>query len=226
MVPASIAFQPRDGFLGRIETFAAALALWGSKLNLTAAPDDPAEIAFHILDSLVPLMRAERAEASSVVVASRSSATALAGAFEAGSRVLDLGSGAGFPALILAAASAADFVLLEARRKRASFLSVTAAEMGLSNVQVNSSRTDAIALQPVFNVVTARAFAEPAVVFDTARAALRPGGLVVLYASPAQRAAIARASAGGFDDAVFIEYDVPRGSSSVSHVLAISQRMA
>jgi 16S rRNA (guanine527-N7)-methyltransferase len=202
----------RDGFLDRIETFAAALALWGAKLNLTSAPDDPAEIAFHILDSLAPLIFERRVLAG--------------GAFEAGSRVLDLGSGAGFPALILAAASDADFVLLEARRKRASFLSVTVAEMGLSNAQVNSSRTEALRLEPIFDVVTARAFAEPAIVFETARAALKPGGRVILYASPAQRAAIELASAGLFDPAVFLEYQVPRGTARVAHTLAIAKLIA
>jgi 16S rRNA G527 N7-methylase RsmG len=170
----------RDGFLDRIETFAAALALWGAKLNLTSAPDDPAEIAFHILDSLAPL----------------------------------------------AAASDAAIVLLEARRKRASFLSVTVAEMGLSNAQVNSSRTEALRLEPIFDVVTARAFAEPAIVFETARAALKPGGRVILYASPAQRAAIELASAGLFDPAVFLEYQVPRGTARVAHTLAIAKLIA
>jgi 16S rRNA (guanine527-N7)-methyltransferase len=202
----------RDSFLDRVETFAAALALWGAKLNLTSAPDDPAEIAFHILDSLAPLIFANRISDGF--------------AFAAGSKVLDLGSGAGFPALILAAACEADFVLLEARRKRASFLSVTAAEMGLSNAQINSSRTDALRLHPEFDVVTARAFAEPAIVFATARAALKPGGRVILYASPAQRAAIDLAVTGSFEPAVFLEYEVMRGAARVAHVLAIARRLA
>ena len=204
---------PGPDFFRRIEKFAAALALWGSKLNLTSAPNDPAEIAFHIIDSLTPLILAGRAEGA-----------ALAGAFAAGVRVLDLGSGAGFPSLILAAASDASFTLLEARRKRASFLTVTAAEMGLANVRVDSTRADSVTLEPVFDTVTARAFAEPAIVYRTAASALKPGGRVILYASPAQRVAIERASIDGFELPVFLGYEVPRGAATVPHVIAVSRR--
>jgi 16S rRNA (guanine527-N7)-methyltransferase len=206
----------RAGFLHRIETFATELARWGSKLNLTAAPDDPVEIAFHVIDSLAPLMLAQKA-----------GPTVLAEAFASGTRVLDLGSGAGFPGLILAAACDAEFVLVEARRKRASFLSVTAAAMGLANVRVEASRADSTVLEPVFDLVTARAFAEPAIALQTAAAALRPGGLAMLYASPPQRPAIEAACAGDFEPPALLGYEVARGVTGVArvpHVLAVARR--
>ena len=203
----------RAGFLDRIETFATALALWGSKLNLTAAPNEPAEIAFHVIDSLAPLM-----------LASRDDGAALRDAFATKMRVLDLGSGAGFPGLILASACDANFVLLEARRKRASFLTISAAEMALANVRVESSRTDSIVLEPVFDVVTARAFAEPATVFKTAAVALKPGGVVMLYASPSQRPAIEAACVGGFESPTFFAYEVARGHTQVPHLLVRAGR--
>jgi len=219
-----LGYEPTSpDFLDRIEAFAATVALWGSKLNLTSAPDDPDEIAFHIIDSLAPLILAQRTEGPA-----STAAAALAGTFAVGARVLDLGSGAGFPALILAAAcvidAAPEFALMEARRKRASFLSVAAAEMGLANVRVDSSRTDSIALEPIFDVVTARAFAEPAIVFRTAAAALKPGGRVILYASPAQRAVIEHGGGVDFEPTVFLDYEVPRGGATVTHLLAVSKR--
>jgi 16S rRNA (guanine527-N7)-methyltransferase len=208
---------PSPDFLQRIETFTATLALWGSKLNLTSAPDDPDEIAFHIIDSLEPLILAQCTEGA-----------VLAGAFAVGMRVLDLGSGAGFPALILAAACAVDsvpdFTLLEARRKRASFLAVAAAEMGLANVRVNSSRTDSITLARTFDIVTARAFAEPAIVYRTAAATLKSGGRAIIYASPSQRSAIEHLSSAIFEPAVFLPYEVRRGTISVVHLLGVSRR--
>src|ERR1700719_660014 len=42
-------------FLDRIERFAATLALWGPKINLTAHPMDPDEILFHVFDSIIPI---------------------------------------------------------------------------------------------------------------------------------------------------------------------------
>jgi 16S rRNA (guanine527-N7)-methyltransferase len=205
-------YRPAPNLLARIETFAATLALWGSKLNLTSAPDDADEIAFHVIDSLVPLF-----------ALNCSKFAGLAEGFASGSRVLDLGSGAGFPALLLAAATDAEFVLLEARRKRASFLSVAAAEMGLANVRVDSSRAELMTMEPAFDLVTARAFAEPSIVFKTASASLKPGGSVILYANPSQRSAIEVACVDAFQPAVFLDYEVPRGSQRVAHMLAIAQ---
>src|SRR5579885_2785423 len=108
-------------FLQRMERFGAVLALWGARTNLTAKPEDPAEIAFHIADSLMPLKF-------------------MPDILGEGMRVLDFGSGAGFPGLVLASACDAQFTLAEARQKRASFLKVAAAEMGLDNTEILSAR--------------------------------------------------------------------------------------
>lgn len=203
----------RAGFRDRVETFAIELARWGSKLNLTANPDDPTEIAFHIIDSLAPLMLARQTGHGVPAVL-----------FVRDMRVLDLGTGAGFPGLILAAACDADFVLLEARRKRASFLSVTAAAMSLTNVRVEAARAVTLVGEPVYDIVTARAFAEPAITLQTAAAALRPGGRVMLYASPSQRLAIEAACSGRFEPPTLLEYTVARNRAAVAHVLAIACR--
>ena len=84
----------------------------------------------------------------------------VAKAFGPGKRILDLGSGAGFPGLILAATTEAEFILTEARRKRASFLAIASASMGLRNVRVDNRYQAGFTSE--FDVVTARAFAKPA----------------------------------------------------------------
>jgi 16S rRNA G527 N7-methylase RsmG len=89
---------------------------------------------------------------------------------------------------------------------------------------VNSSRTDSMTLEPVFDVVTARAFAEPAIVYRTAAATLKPGGRAIIYGSPAQRLAIDQASGGNFEPIVFLAYEVPRGAKSVAHLIGVSKR--
>jgi 16S rRNA (guanine527-N7)-methyltransferase len=216
-------------FLPRIERFAATLALWGSRTNLTAHPDDPSELAFHIMDSLAPL-----------TVAIHHEGALLGDYFRRGRRVLDLGSGAGFPGLVLAAASAAEFTLVEARHKRTSFLRIAAAEMGLDTVAVEARsesvsretifhRSDAtpsvVGLSPArpFDTVLGRAFAKPEIFCRKAATLLRDGGCGILYANREQ--SIENAIEGaGLVPGPRIPYEVWRGDHQVERVLALFHR--
>lgn len=167
--------SPRAGFLERIEKMAATLALWGAHTNLTADASDPAEIAFHVIDSLAP-----------IAFATGANREALEAALADGANALDLGSGAGFPGLVLAAAFAARFTLTESRRKRASYLQVAAHEMDLNNVAIEQRRASPGSIASGFDLVTARAFGTSAELYEIAAAALRPGGILLLYASADQ----------------------------------------
>ena len=72
---------------------------------------------------------------------------------------LDLGSGAGFPGLIIALLSAGHVTLIESRTKRVAFLKEAAAIAGISNrVTVVRSRVET-APRARFDVISARAFA-------------------------------------------------------------------
>ncbi len=167
--------RPREGFLDRIERMAATLALWGPHTNLTAHPGDPDEVAFHVIDSLAPIAFAPGEERA-----------ALEAALAAGAAALDIGAGAGFPGLVLAAAFDARFTLAESRRKRASYLEVAAREMDLPNAVVERRRLSPGGLEVQFDLVTARAFGPLAEVYRIAAAAMRPGGLLLLYAAAGQ----------------------------------------
>lgn len=212
---AEFGFTASADLLERLGKFGMLLALWGSKLNLTATPDDPDATAFHVVDSLMPLILAARPENRP-----------LTGMFDQGLRVLDLGSGAGFPALILAAATHAHFTMLEARRKRASFLAVAASEMRLDNIRVDSNYRADSDLEPSYDVVTARAFAEPAVALRTAAAALKPGGRALLYLSAAQQPEVAAAfiSVAGFEPLEVVSYELQRRDCAAAHLLAVAHR--
>ena len=187
-------------FLDRVERFAEALALWGAKFNLTAEPTSPDAVAFHIIDSLAPLFLARRPDAA-----------LLASALERGQTVLDLGSGAGMPGLILAAAlERLSFTLVEARRKRASFLSVATTAMQLANVRVETVRLPSRMFMERFDLVTARAFDRVENVYRIAAEAASPGSLLLLYVSQAQPIAMAVARACGFEKAAELAYEVER----------------
>jgi hypothetical protein len=85
--------------------------------------------------------------------------------------------------------------------------------MSFPKIRTDFSRGQTEAARWGFDVVTARAFAEPAIVFETAAAVLRAGGGVILYASAAQREEIERASAAMFEPPVFLPYDLKHAST-------------
>jgi 16S rRNA (guanine527-N7)-methyltransferase len=203
-----------QAFFSRMERFAATLAIWGARSNLTASPQSAKEISFHIVDSLAPLW------------AERDGLRGAGDGFEKFSpgqatRIIDLGSGAGFPGLVLAAATEAQFTLVESRRKRASFLSVAAAEMQLGNVSVRWARAESSTADDRFDIATARAVAELGETLNLAARMLRAGGLAIFYASAGQALDIARAERVGLSPAGEVRYEVSRGGERVAHALIL-----
>jgi len=72
---------------------------------------------------------------------------------------LDLGSGAGFPGLVLAAARPQmAMVLVESRKRRVEWLTRASAALGLGNCRVMGARLESVESFPAA-VITARAFA-------------------------------------------------------------------
>lgn len=70
----------------------------------------------------------------------------------------DLGSGAGFPGLVLACLSDRPWHLVEADRRKAAFLAAAAGELGLGHVRIHVARIDEASLPPIA-LLTARALA-------------------------------------------------------------------
>jgi len=110
-----------------------ALEAANANFNLTAIRDRPGMLAKHLLDSLTlqPYL---------------------------GDRCADVGTGAGFPGLALAVVNPERrFTLIEATGKKSRFVQQTAAELGLSNVQVVNARAESYRPIELFDTVTARA---------------------------------------------------------------------
>jgi 16S rRNA (guanine527-N7)-methyltransferase len=105
-----------------------------AKFNLTAIRDRPGMLAKHVLDSLTlqPYLR--------------------------GQRVADVGTGAGFPGLVLAVLNPEKrFSLIESTGKKANYVTETAARLNLANVQVVHSRAESYRPFELFDTVVARA---------------------------------------------------------------------
>jgi 16S rRNA (guanine527-N7)-methyltransferase len=92
----------------------------------------------------------------------------------------DLGSGAGFPGITLAARHPdVEISLVESRQKRALFLEKVVAEAALGNATVIHGRTESLP-DGSFDGIISRAYKPPPDVLADAARLLKPGGRVVL----------------------------------------------
>ena len=152
-----------------VEAFAAylhELRVWSRKMNLTTVTDERGVVSRHFLDSLTPLS----------VVPGRG-------------RVLDMGTGAGFPGLPMKIARPGlEVTLMDGVRKKVHFLRHVIRKLGLTGAEAVHARAED---DPVvekyaghFDVVVSRALTETADFLALARPYLAPGGLVVAMKGP------------------------------------------
>jgi 16S rRNA (guanine(527)-N(7))-methyltransferase RsmG len=139
--------------LDALQLFADLLLQWNRRINLVRAASADELWRRHIVDSLqlLPLLVPEN------------------GPF------LDLGSGAGFPGLVLAAATGRPAILVEADKRKAAFLSHASARLGLTEVSVRAERIESADL-PRTRLLTARALAPLPTLLRFADRLLEPHG--------------------------------------------------
>ena len=117
----------------KLEQFALLLHEWNRVHNLTGAKT-VAAIEENIVDALYPLSFIQTPK-----------------------RVLDVGTGAGFPGLVLAIALPdTEVVLSEPLKKRVSFLKYAAIDLGLQNVTVEAKRVEKV-VRESFALISSRA---------------------------------------------------------------------
>ena len=139
-----------------LQTHAELLERWRKSMNLVG----PGPIAPHFEDS----------------------ALALAWLTDPRGHWVDLGSGAGFPGIPLAAAHPQLKVdLVDSRRKRCTFLNEVLGRAGVSADRVAVHCTRVEQLTGPYDGIVSRAFAPPPVVLEHGLRLLRPGGTLVLF---------------------------------------------
>jgi 16S rRNA (guanine527-N7)-methyltransferase len=111
-----------------------------------------------------------------------------------GSSLIDLGSGAGLPGVVLAMLLPdSQVVLLEPLARRAAFLEECVEALGLGNAAVRRGRAEDVDGQLVADVVTARAVAPMRRLAALALPLVRPGGLVLAIKGAAAEQELAQA---------------------------------
>lgn len=141
----------------KLEALLALLKTWNTKINLVGERDDRVWWKRHVLDSLqiAPLLPPGVGP------------------------LIDLGSGAGFPGLVLAIAVPRPVHLIEADHRKAVFLSEAARILALPSVSIHSVRIEAASTMPPAAVITARALAPLPDLLRYAHRLLAPGGVAV-----------------------------------------------
>ena len=149
------------GARDRLLAYIALLAKWNATYNLTAIREPERMLTHHVLDALAVLPH-------------------LAADSESPLRVLDVGSGAGVPAIPLALARPRwHVVALDSSHKKGAFLQQAIIELGLANAEAAIARVEDYAPPAPFDVVISRAFSDLATFAQSSARHLAPGGRLV-----------------------------------------------
>lgn len=152
--------------LALFEEYRKTLLLWNSRMNLVSLRSETDLPVRHFIDSLtlLPFLPA------------------------GGTRLLDIGSGAGFPAIPLKIFRPdLHFTLLESSRKKCSFLKEVIRKLGLKDIAVAQSRLEALLSSktpPVYDMIVSRATFKMNELLELSFPLLRPGGILAAMKGP------------------------------------------
>ncbi|MEW6591439.1 MAG: 16S rRNA (guanine(527)-N(7))-methyltransferase RsmG, partial [Pseudomonadota bacterium] len=150
---AALGLALPDGAAAKLLAYLALLDKWNRVYNLTAVRDAERMVSHHLLDSLAAVP------------------------FFKGEKVLDVGSGGGLPGIPLAIARPdLQVTLIDSIAKKTAFLLQAKAELGLSNLNVVTSRVEDYKPATGFDVITSRAFSDLREFVTLTRHLLNPGG--------------------------------------------------
>ena len=149
-----------DALYPKLEIYARLLKEWNEKINLTAITDDEGIAVKHFLDCLEIFKYVD---------------------FKKNASVIDVGTGAGFPGLVIAAAREdLNVTLLDSTGKKLKVVADIADSMGLCNCTVLHARAEEASRKPEyrekFDYATARAVAELRVLSEFCLPFVKKGG--------------------------------------------------
>lgn len=157
-----------EAAVNRLEKYLALLIEWNKQMDLTSVPE--AEMAQrHFADSLLPLLQD--------------------GLFPQGCSVIDVGTGAGFPGLVMAAVREdMRITLLEAQQKRCTFLQAVCTALELKNVCIIHDRAETLGKneqhREQYDRAVARAVAPMNVLCEYLLPFVQVGGMAVCWKGP------------------------------------------
>ncbi|MEW6441714.1 MAG: 16S rRNA (guanine(527)-N(7))-methyltransferase RsmG [bacterium] len=152
-----------DDQLAQVGVYLSELEKWNVRINLVSSRAGPDLLAQHVLDSLTPIPHLEGIES-----------------------LIDVGSGAGFPGIpIKIGRPGIRVYLIEARRKKCSFLTHVLSRLGLNGIEAIWARIEDPSVAARFSdqkvdCMIARASLTEEALFSAADDLLGEGGRIVL----------------------------------------------
>lgn len=154
----ALALPTSDSTVRQLLDYLDLLAKWNRAYNLSAVRDPLQVVHQHLLDCLAVIPALDR------YLQARNA------------RLLDVGSGAGLPGVVLAVMRPRwSICCVDAVAKKATFVRQVAGELSLKNLRAEHARVESL-VQPLFDVVISRAFASLADFTTLTRSHLAPGG--------------------------------------------------
>jgi 16S rRNA (guanine527-N7)-methyltransferase len=146
-----------DLFFERLEIYKEQLFKWNKIHNLTGIKNEK-ELNEFVFDALFPITFLPKLE-----------------------NAMDIGSGAGFPGMILAfAINDTHFTLVEPLKKRASFLQFIKATLELKNVTVEPCRVEELE-EKKYDLITSRAVTDTNMLLSLSKPFCKRGTLLLFY---------------------------------------------
>jgi 16S rRNA (guanine527-N7)-methyltransferase len=161
----------REELPERLAVYFSLLQEWNARMDLTAVMTEEEMLDKHFMDSLTVLKT---------------------GLIPSGASLIDVGTGAGFPGMALALARPdLDVTLLDAQRKRLSFLQAVADATEAKNVRLIHARAEEGGrkkeLRDAFDIAAARAVAPLNVLCEYLLPFVKPEGMALCWKGPAIR---------------------------------------
>ena len=154
-----------DDSIKKLYDYMKLLLEWNEKINLTAITDENEIIKKHFVDSLT-----------------------IFNLVKENYKIIDVGTGAGFPGIPIAITKNVDITLLDSLNKRINFLNEVKLSLGLNNIETVHGRAEEIAVKPEYreryDIAVSRAVAPMNVLLEYLLPFVKVGGFCICMKGP------------------------------------------